>query len=225
MERLLAAKPHHIQVEPLKLLKGTVMRKIAQERKYTFSPFPPYRILNTPWLTFGDVCRIEDCSQALEEIYNSGRFKVTLEMVSKHDTLTPVFTSWRPSKSKGSRLSIIFEQFLDHLKDLFPELSGEIIEALRFDYCMNGHPGHSLPSFLQCGSDYENRSMSPVSHKEIAKRLSLTKESRFRTFSARFSRDYTAIGWPEGDSIITFVYCSSETEQKILHIVDNVSTC
>jgi anaerobic magnesium-protoporphyrin IX monomethyl ester cyclase len=220
MERLIAARPHHIQVEPLKLLKGTAMRKIARDRGYTYTPFPPYRILTTPWLSFADVCRIEDCSEALEEIYNSGRFAVTLEMVSKHHPLTTVFTSWRPAKSKGSRLSIIFEQFLNHLKDLFPELSGEIIETLRFDYCMSGHPGHSLPPSLQYGSDYEDRSGSPVSHKEIAKRLSLTKESRFRTFSARFSRDYTAAGWSEGDFIVMFVYCSSETEQKILHIVE-----
>jgi radical SAM superfamily enzyme YgiQ (UPF0313 family) len=216
LERLIAARPHHIQVEPLKLLKGTVMRKIARDRGYTFSPFPPYRILNTPWLTFGDVCRIEDCSEALEEIYNSGRFAVTLEMVSRHHGLTPLFTSWSPS-AKGSRLSVRFEQFLNHLKKVFPGLAEAVIEPLRFDYCMNGHPGHSLPSFLECRDDPAARSTPPVSQKEIAERLSLAKESRFRTFSARFSRDYSAAGWPEGDFRITFVYCSSG---EVLHLVE-----
>jgi len=219
LERLIAAKPHHIQVEPLKLLKGTFMRKIARDRGYTFSPFPPYRILNTPWLTFSDVCRIEDCSEALEEIYNSGRFAVTLEMVTQHHALTPLLTSWSPSKSKGSRLSVIFEQFLNHLKEVFPGLSESIIEPLCFDYCMNGHPGHSLPSFLKGKDGPEAGSTRPASQKEIAKRLSLTKESRFRTFSARFTRDYSTAGWPEGDFSITFVYCSSG---KVLHLVERV---
>jgi len=219
LERLIAVKPHHIQVEPLKLLKGTAMRKIARERNYTFSPFPPYRILNTPWLTFGDVCRIEDCSEALEEIYNSGRFETSLEMVAQHHALTPLFTLWSPSKSKGSRLSVIFEQFLNHLKKVFPGLTESIIEPLRFDYCMNGHPGHSLPSFLKGKDEPEAGLIRPASQKEIAKRLSLARESRFRTFSARFARDYSTAGWPEGDFRITFIYCSSG---KILHLVERV---
>jgi len=219
LDRLIASKPHHIQVEPLKLLKGTVMRKIARERGYTFSPFPPYRILNSPWLTFSDICRIEDCSEALEEIYNSGRFAVTLDMVSRHHALTPLFTSWSPSKTRGSRLSVIFEQFLNHLKKVFPGLSEAVIEPLRFDYCMNGHPGHSIPSFLECEDEPEAGSTQPVSQKEIAKRLSLTKESRFRTFPARFSRDYSTAGWPEGGFRITFVYCSSG---EVLHLVERI---
>jgi len=223
LDRLIAAKPHHIQVEPLKLLKGTLMRKIARDRGYTFSPFPPYRILNTPWLTFADVCRIEDCSEALEEIYNSGRFAVTLDMVSQHYALTPLFTSWSSPKAKGSRLSVIFEQFLNHLKKVFPELSEAIIDPLRFDYCMNGHPGHSLPSFLEPGDGPDAVSTAPASQREIAKRLSLSKENRFRTFTGKFSRDYSTAGWPEGDYRITFVYCSSGTVRKVLHLVERVT--
>ncbi len=220
LDRLVTARPHHIQVEPLKLLKGTQMRKIARERDYTFSPFPPYRILNNPWLTFAEICRIEECAEALDEIYNSSRFAVTLETVSLHHPLTPLFTSWTPLKSKGGRLSLIFESFLNHLEKVSPGLSEQIIEPLLFDYCMNGHPGHSIPSFLERREPPEELSTSPASHKEIASRLSLNQEIRFRTFSANFTRDYTAAGWPEGDTRITFVYCGSGKEQKILHLVE-----
>jgi anaerobic magnesium-protoporphyrin IX monomethyl ester cyclase len=222
LDRLIAAKPHHIQVEPLKLLKGTAMRKIARDSGYTASPFPPYRILNNPWLTFDDVCHIEDCSEALEEIYNSGRFAATLEMVSQHHPLTLLFTSLDYAKTKGRRLPVIFETFLNHLRKVFPDLPDTIIEPLLFDYCMNGHPGHSIPSFLEWRDGLEARSTQPASHKEIATKLSLGKESRFRTFSVRFTRDFTVEGWPEEDTRITFVYCTTDKGQRVMTLAERV---
>ena len=105
-----------------------------------------------------------------------------------------------------------------------PEASDldDIVEPLLFDYCMNGHPGHSIPPFLAWRDDLEARSTQPASHKEIALRLSLDREIRFRTFSIRFTRDFTAEGWPEGATRITFVYCTTDKGQRVLTLADRV---
>ena len=224
LDRLLALKPHHIQVEPLKMLKGTAMRKSAGENGYCFSPYPPYRILKNSWLSFADIWRIEECSQALDIIYNSGRFAVTLEMISRHGSLVRLFTAEKnPAEAPGSggnQLAATFESIFKLTARLFPELIETTRETLRFDYCMTGHPGGSLPLFLKEADKEIGGSSPPLPYPEIAASLSLPARSRFRTFTAFFGRDYTNSGWTESRTKITFVYCSLEGRQKVLLLAD-----
>ena len=105
LEKLLLLQPDHIQVEILKMLKGTAIRRTARESGYSFSPYPPYRILQSSWLTFEDICRIEEISEAVEEIYNSGRYRVTLEMLAGHGSLIPLFSAHRPDKNGDAATS------------------------------------------------------------------------------------------------------------------------
>lgn len=220
LDRLLMLKPHHIQVEPLKMLKGTAMRKSARDYGYIFSPYPPYRILKSSWLAFEDICLIEECSQALETIYNSGRFAVTLEMISRHGSLARLFTAGdypaEPPGRGGNLLAARFESILRLTANLFPELIEASRDSLRFDYCLTGHPGGSLPLFLKGTEKESSGSSSPLPYPEIAARLSLPAGSRFRTFTAGFKRDYTRSDWPERRTEITFVYCSREGAQRVL---------
>ena len=58
--------PHMIQIEPLKVLKGSAMREIASRDDYHFSGFPPYMILRNPWLKFADISRIETIGRLLD---------------------------------------------------------------------------------------------------------------------------------------------------------------
>ncbi len=72
----------HIQVEPLKVLKGSPMRKIAAEENYAYSATPPYKVLRTPWLSFAEICRIETISRLIDLIYNSGKFRTVLTLIA-----------------------------------------------------------------------------------------------------------------------------------------------
>ncbi len=221
LDLLLALKPHHIQAELLKMLKGTAIRKSAKENGYSFSPFPPYRILKSNALSFEDICRIEECAEALEVIYNSGRFAVTLEMLSRHHSLTALFTAGRIAQEiaalGGKHLAGSFGAVLGLAEKLFPELIETIKETLCFDYCMAGHPGSSLPAFFQKES---GGSLPPLPFPEIAARLSLPGGSRFRTFTANFGRDYSDSGRSEGSTDITFVYCHLEERQQVLLLAE-----
>ena len=91
LERLLATWPHHIQVEPLKVLKGAPMRRIAAEEGYAYAATPPYKILRTPSLSFEEIGRIEDISRLLDLIANSGRFPVFLRAVAREMPLSSFF--------------------------------------------------------------------------------------------------------------------------------------
>jgi len=206
--RLLAASPHHIQVEPLKMLKGTRMRRIGRESGYAWSPSPPYRILSTPWLSFNDICSIEAASRGLELLYNSGRFMATMEAVSRATPLGGLFTAAGIStlaSGEGNRMLPLTRSLLQILEGILPpEELPPAIDALRFDYCMAGHPGDGLPDFLAEGG--EPAAGPPLPFAELAARLSLPPGKRFKSFSATFGRNYSLPSAPPEVTRITFVY-------------------
>jgi anaerobic magnesium-protoporphyrin IX monomethyl ester cyclase len=223
VERLLLLKPDHIQVEPLKMLKGTAIRKSAKESGYSFSPYPPYRILKSRWLSFEEICRIEEIGDAIEDIYNSGRYRATLAMLSDYGPLYPLFTAQRPERNGVRQLPQAFSALLEAAEDIFPLQSETIRDTLRFDYCMTGHPGRYLPSFLQPGGVESGRPAPSISNKEVASRLSLPSNIRFRTFTASFGRDYTVGDLPEGETETTFVYGNFDGGRKVLLLSGSVS--
>ena len=81
---------------------------------------------------------------------------------------------------------------------------------------MTGHPGKHLPAFLQPNEEETGLPAPPISNKEVASRLSLPGNIQFRTFTTSFSRDYTKVGWPEGETVITFVYGNFADGKKVL---------
>lgn len=220
LEQLLLLKPDHIQVGLLKMLKGTAIRKTARENGYRFSPFPPYRILRSRWLSFEDICRIAEIGEAVEEIYNSGRYRATLELLSGYGSLTPLFSAHRPAKNGERQLPRAFEEFLCVAEENFPARRETIRDALRFDYCMTGHPGKHLPVFLQPNGLECRRPAESISLKEVSSRLSLPGNIQLRTFTTSFNRDYSKGGWPEGVTEITFVYGKFERGQKVLLLAE-----
>lgn len=72
-------KADMLQLGFLKLLYGADMRENSQRYPCTFSPNPPYEITETPWLKPDDIKRLKGCEEALDRLYNSGRFLITLD--------------------------------------------------------------------------------------------------------------------------------------------------
>jgi hypothetical protein len=172
--------------------------------------------LKSRWLNFEEICRIEEIGDAIEEIYNSGRYRVTLEQLAGFGSLAPLFTAHRPIKNGERQLPQAFEAFLGVAADHFPGRSEDIRDTLRFDYCMVGHPGKYLPAFLQSDESGGSSPTLPMSNKEFAARLSLPGNIQLRTFTARFRRNYSVSGWPEGETEITFVYGNFTGGKKVM---------
>ena len=65
-------QPHQLQLGFLKFIHGSKLRQTDWGAR--FAPDPPYEVLSTPWMTYTELRRLDDCAEAVERIHNSGRF-------------------------------------------------------------------------------------------------------------------------------------------------------
>lgn len=85
-----ALKPHMLQLGFLKLLYGAPMRDNPEQFPCGYSAQPPYEVTETPWLSREELLRLHHAEDALDRLYNSGRFRRTLEYVLNRSGLTPL---------------------------------------------------------------------------------------------------------------------------------------
>lgn len=81
--------PHVLQLGFLKLLHGSELRNRAKELGYKYDAAAPYEVFSNPWLSESDLQTIKTAERALQKLYNSGRFRCTLEYVLKTSCLRP----------------------------------------------------------------------------------------------------------------------------------------
>ena len=208
LQNLFPLAPDHIQVEALKVMKGTAMRGIARKERYAYSESAPYKVLHTPWLSFSDLRRIEGISRLLEALYNSGRFSATLEELGKGASLSEVFdaaAAYFEEQELAANLSLpaLFEAVW---RFAGTRLEGEALErlcdALCYDFCLLGYPGGSTPSFFEANVDKGERS-APAG---VAAAM---PGERVRYYRRQFARDYRQKPWVEGANELTFIYRSA----------------
>ena len=70
-----------LQLGFLKVLHGSAVEKDKDKYSLVFGKEPPYEVIETPWLSKEDLKRLHLVEDALERLYNSGRFKRTLSYV------------------------------------------------------------------------------------------------------------------------------------------------
>ncbi len=69
---------HMLQMGFLKLLYGAEMREEKDKYPCTFNTEPPYEVTSTPWLRPDELAALKQTEDALERLYNSGRFLLTI---------------------------------------------------------------------------------------------------------------------------------------------------
>ncbi|KAF0220372.1 MAG: anaerobic magnesium-protoporphyrin IX monomethyl ester [Geobacteraceae bacterium] len=213
LQRVLEVNPHHIQVEPLKVLKGSPMRRIAADEGYAFSDAPPYKILQTPWLSFMEIGKIDTIARLLDLYYNSGRFAATLTTLAEAIPLSRFFAMlgryWEEEEIT-SHLSQtrLFEVLWTFVECSVHENEAEKVrDALRYDYCRAEYPaGGRFPGFFEGYRGTGRHEKMDVS--AVVQQLGIEVGSRVRTFAGRFSRDYNRTPWGKGDVELLFVYIS-----------------
>ena len=72
-------KAHMLQMGFLKLLYGADMRENSEKYPCTFVDEPPYEVTSTPWLSNDEMKMLKNCEDAVDRLYNSGRFLFTLD--------------------------------------------------------------------------------------------------------------------------------------------------
>lgn len=82
-------KAHMLQMGFLKLLYGADMRENKAEYPCTFNSEPPYEVTSTPWLSCDEIKMLKNCEDALDRLYNSGRFLYTLDYLTNEVGIEP----------------------------------------------------------------------------------------------------------------------------------------
>ena len=82
-------KANMLQMGFLKLLYGAEMRENRDKYPCEFNENPPYEVTSTPWLSKVEIVKLKKCEDALERMYNSGRFLFTLEYLLNECGYTP----------------------------------------------------------------------------------------------------------------------------------------
>jgi len=73
-----AMQPSQLQLGFLKVLKGTEMKTRAREYGIRYTSKAPYEVLETRWITYGEILRLKQVEEMLELYYNSRQFTQTL---------------------------------------------------------------------------------------------------------------------------------------------------
>lgn len=84
-----ALQPNMLQMGFLKLLYGAPMRENPGEYPCEYAKLPPYEVTKTPWLSSKELLQLHGTEDALERLYNSGRFRRTLEYLLKQSGQKP----------------------------------------------------------------------------------------------------------------------------------------
>lgn len=81
--RVYAMRPEQLQLGFLKVLKGSPMAERAEEYGIVYLDRPPYEVLRTGWLSYGEVLRLKRVEEMVELYYNSGQFTHTLPVLER----------------------------------------------------------------------------------------------------------------------------------------------
>ena len=133
---VISLKPHALQLGFLKLLKGSNLRRRAEEFSYAYSVSPPYRVFYGDMMTREEMIKLELIEDVLDRYYNSERFINSLPYImGAYDTPFDFF----------ERLSEYFNQ-----KGLIGEGVKRItLYGILFDFVKENFEKDLLESFRQ----------------------------------------------------------------------------
>lgn len=81
--RVYAMGPEQLQLGFLKVLKGSDMHERAAEYGIRYLDNPPYEVLATRWLSFGELLQLKGVEAMVELYYNSNQFTHTLPFLER----------------------------------------------------------------------------------------------------------------------------------------------
>ena len=82
-DRVYGMQPEQLQLGFLKVLKGSDMHDNAEKYGICYLEQPPYEVLYTNWISYGEIRRLKRIEEMVELYYNSGQFTHTLPVLEK----------------------------------------------------------------------------------------------------------------------------------------------
>ncbi len=123
-----------LQLGFLKLLHGSDMREFPDRFSLEYGIKPPYQVVSTPWLSSDDLNLISHVEDALDRVYNSGRFLSTVEYIIKTTEISP-FELYRDigkaakAYDFGERVSL--DSYTEFLNEFFCSMENVCHDTVR----------------------------------------------------------------------------------------------
>lgn len=127
-------KAQMLQLGFLKLLHGSAMRSNREAYPCKFNENAPYEVIETPWLSSSELELLRQTANAVDRVYNSGRFSLTVDYVLKASGLTPFefFSGFgREIFKAGAGRGVSLDDFTTLLQGYCEALPGVDREELR----------------------------------------------------------------------------------------------
>lgn len=73
-DKLISSRPAELQIGILKRLRGAPIKRHTEEFKMVYSKYPPYEIMQTSTMSYGELQQIKRVARYFDIFYNSGNF-------------------------------------------------------------------------------------------------------------------------------------------------------
>ena len=113
-------KAHMLQMGFLKLLYGSDMRESPDKYPCKFTTDPPYEVTETPWLSENELHSLKLCEDALDRLYNSGRFIKSLDYLITECGFEPFDVFYKfGNMINGCKMTL--SQYAEHFYTFFKD--------------------------------------------------------------------------------------------------------
>ncbi len=143
-DRLVALRPHEIQLGILKRLRGAPIARHAQAFAMVFDPEPPYSILQNSTVDFVTVQHMQRLARYWDLVANSGRFAQSLLLLLAGPSAFAAFMQWTVWlwQTTGKTHEFAHEKLVDLLFEHLTAargLNADVVrQALLADYIASG---------------------------------------------------------------------------------------
>ncbi len=196
-DRVFGMEPDQLQLGFLKVLKGSYMARAAGDYGLCFHEEPPYEVLCTRWLDYGEILELKMVEEMVEIYYNSSQFVYTLrEMISRWKSpygmfreLGEYYESRHLNTVSHSRLAR-YEILYDFLREADPQRIRSYQDCLMYDLYLRENiksrpcfapdqarykaavreffmKERKTPGFLKGQETYDSRQIGKMAHIEV----------------------------------------------------------
>ena len=189
-------EPEQLQLGFLKVLKGTPMRRRTAEYGMKYAAEPPYEVLETSWMSYGELIKLRRIEEMGAIYHNSGQFTASLAFLCERsgspfrlfEGLAAWYGETQPamvSFSREKRYEILLEFAKDRLK---PGDAETFREKLIFDFYMRDNR-KTRPAFL--GDDRVGKDFAKAFYSREAAEHRYLAGGRYDTEDPRLLRRLT----------------------------------
>ena len=171
-DRAYALDAHTLQLGFLKLLHGSALRGQAEALGIRYAEDPPYEIMESPWLSTGDIRILKQTENTLQHTANKGRFLCALRYVLSVSGLGP-FALYRALGEAIPNRGMALEEYARQIYDCCVNLVGvdchQLLECMILDW-LGMVKGVNMPPFLRNG-DRRRRQVIEAAEKWLGHKI------------------------------------------------------